>query len=130
MMKNEPIVRHPLYTGENALDFGLDIDVTELTPEQKTDAFLSKYQRVVDPIVTYDKYFKSSAKGIDHIFRDVKLYYKKLVVEGTWSERKYVAVLDDIFTNRTILTVATLDFTGLRYDNGTLNSQRSKQRRK
>lgn len=129
-MKNEPIVRHPLYQGENALDFGEDFNLTELTPEQETDAFLSKYQQIVDPIVKYSKYFESSAKGIDHIFRDVKIYYKKLVIEGNWSEKKYVAVLDDIFTNRAVLTITTLDLAGLRYDNGKLTSQRSTRRRR
>lgn len=129
-MKEQSIRRHPLYQGEPTLDFGEDLDITELTEEQKCSLFLSKYQELVDPLVKYEKYFNSTAKGIDHIFRDVKLYYKKLVLEGTWTEKKYVTVLDDIFSNRAIFSVVTLDRAGLMFDRGGLSSQRSVRRRK
>lgn len=123
MKKNVPTKRHPLFQKENTLDFG-DFEVDELTEDQKTDAFISKYMDVFDPIKTYEKYFKSSAKSVDHILRDVKLYYKKLVLQGEWSEKKYVVVINDIFENNTPFTVVTLDRNGLLFEKEQLASQR------
>jgi len=123
MKKNIPTKRHPLFKEEETLDFG-DFEVTELTEDQKVDAFISKYMEIFDPIETFSKYFESSAKGVDHILRDVKLYYKKLVLQGNWSEKKYVVVINDIFENRIPLTVVTLDRSGLLFEKEKLNSQR------
>lgn len=127
-MKKPPAKHNPLFNQENALDFGEDFDPKVLSDEEKQDAFLSKYMDIVDPIIVYKKYFESSAKDIDHIFRDVKLYYKKLVLQGSWSERKYVEVINDLFENRVVISVVTLDRSGLMYDKGQLSSQRKSRR--
>lgn len=124
-MKKPPAKHNPLFKKEeNALDFGEDFDPKILSIEEKQDAFLSKYMEVMDPVGRYKKYFESSAKGVDHILRDIKLYYKKLVLEGSWSERKYVEVIGDLFENRVVISVVTLDRSGLMYDKGQLVSQR------
>lgn len=124
-MKEMPAKHNPLFMkDENALDFGEDFDPKVLTDEEKQDAFMSKYMDKIDPVGRYEKYFKSSAKDIDHILRDVKLYYKKLVLEGSWTERKYVEVINDLFENRTVISVVTLDRSGLMYDKEQLSSQR------
>lgn len=128
-MKKPPAKHNPLFKKEeNALDFGEEFDPKVLSSEEKQDAFLSKYMELVDPVGKYNKYFESSAKGVDHILRDVKLYYKKLVLEGSWSERKYVEVIDDLFENRVVISIVTLDRSGLMYDKGQLASQRNKTR--
>lgn len=124
MKKNIPLNHHPLFNDdEDTLDFG-PLDVKVLTDEQKADSFLSKYLSKVDPFEKYKKYFETSAKSNDHIMRDIKLYYKKLVLEGSWSERKYVMVVNDILENRIVLTVITLDRSGMMYEKGLLASQR------
>lgn len=131
MKKNLPVKRNPHYNeDENALDFGEDFNPKILTDDEKVDAFMSKYMDVVDPVERYKKYFESSAKGLDHILRDIKLYYKKLVVQGSWTERKYVAVINEILENRIVLSVVTLDKTGLMFDREQLASQRSTKRRR
>lgn len=124
MKKNIPVKHHPLFQEEPTLDFGEEFDVTELTEDQKVDAFLSKYMDIFKPVETFGKYFESSAKGIDHIFRDVKLYYKKLVLNGNWTEKKYVTVINDIFENKIVFSVATLDRSGLLFEKEMLGSQR------
>lgn len=129
-MKDTSRKRHPLYRDEPTLDFGQDFVLDEMTEDQKADAFLSKYMDLVDPVGKYEKYFSSSAKNLDHILKEVKIYYKKLVVSGDWTEKKYVAVLDDIFTNRAVLSVMTLDSAGLRHDRGLLASQREVRRKR
>lgn len=116
MQKQTATKRHPLMRGESTLDFGGDFDSQALTPEQEMDAFLSKYMDVMDPVGTYGDYFKGSAKEVDHILRDVKLYHRKLVLEGTWSERKYAQVLHGIFTKRLPITLPVLDREGLIQD--------------
>lgn len=120
---------HPLYQGQPTLDFGDDFDVITITPEKEQEVFLSKYQRLVKPLIKYEKYFSASAKSKAHIFKEIKLYFKKLVQEGSWTEKKYVEVLDDIFTNRATLSIFILDSVGLRYDKGQLASQRSVNKR-
>lgn len=128
-MKKPAAKHNPLFMkDENALDFGDEFDPKILTIEEKQDAFMSKYMDVIDPVEKYKKYFESSAKNLDHILRDVKLYYKKLVLEGTWNERKYVEVIDDLFSNRIVISVITLDRAGLMYDKGQLSSQRNVRR--
>lgn len=128
-LNNLPVRHHPLYQGQPTLDFGDGIDTTAITPEKEREAFLSKYQELVDPLIKYEKYFSASAKSTSHIFREIKVNFKKLVQEGSWTEKKYVEVLDDIFTNRATLSVFTLDAAGLRYDKGQLASQRSVRKR-
>lgn len=128
-MKKPAAKHNPLFMkDENALDFGDEFDPKVLTVEEKQDAFMSKYMDVVKPVEKYKKYFESSAKDLDHILRDVKLYYKKLVLEGTWNERKYVEVIDDLFSNRVVISIVTLDRAGLMYDKGQLASQRNVRR--
>lgn len=128
-MKKPAAKHNPLFMkDESALDFGEDFDPQVLTIEEKQDQFMSKYMDNIDPVGRYEKYFQSSAKGVDHILRDVKLFYKKLVLEGSWSERKYVEVVNDLFENRVTISVVTLDRSGLMYDKGQLASQRKIRR--
>lgn len=131
MKKQVATKHHPLFQNEETLDFGEFEDVTELTVDQEVDAFLSKYMDVINPVGTYKTYFDSSAKTIDHILRDVKLYYKKLVLEGKWSERKYVEVINSIFEQKLPISVTVLDTSGLMFDRKALPSQkRSNGRRR
>jgi len=128
-MKKPAAKHNPLFMkDENALDFGEDFDPKVLTVEEKQDDFMSKYMENIDPVGRYEKYFQSSAKSVDHILRDVKLFYKKLVLEGSWSDRKYVEVINDLFENRITISVVTLDRSGLMYDKGQLTSQRKVRR--
>lgn len=103
-------------------------DVTKLTDDQKAARFLSKYQSVVDPMVTYASYFESSAKSVDFIFKEIKTYYKKLVIQSNWTERKYVAAVNNILENKLILGVVSLDRSGLFYDRGILDKDDSSRR--
>lgn len=115
---------HPIAQSSNMLDLDIGFE-EELTDEQKADLFMSKYMDTMKPLERYSKYFESSAKSFEHILRDVKLNYKKLVLNGSWTERKYVTVIDDILTNRSVLSVITLDRGGLMYDKNNLASQRN-----
>lgn len=126
-----PIKRTPIMIGQQGLNFGNipEEDVTKLTDDQKAAKFLSKYQQVVDPVITYEDYFKSTAKSIDFIFREVKLYYKKLVLDSGWTERKYVAVINNIFENKMIFGVISLDRAGLFFDRGLLDKPKNNGRR-
>lgn len=128
--KNLPIKRTPIMLGQQGLNFGNipEEDVTKLTDDQKAARFLSKYQQVVDPVITYEDYFRSSAKSIDFIFKEIKTYYKKLVVNGDWSERKYVASVNNILENKMIFGVISLDRAGLFFDRGLLDKPKNERR--
>lgn len=123
--KNLPIKRTPIMLGQKGLAFGNipEEDVNKLTDKQKTSQFISKYMQVFDPMERYKDYFESSAKGIDMILREVKVYHKKLVLDKGWPERKYVAAVNNIFENKMIFGVITLDRAGLLYDRGLLNNE-------
>jgi hypothetical protein len=109
--------RNPLLTGEATLDFGEINEELVITDDQKADAFLSKWMEKVDPFIRYESYFKTSAKDDAHILLEVKRYYKKLVVEEeAWTERKYVAVINDCFKNKVSIGPVTLDVQGRIYD--------------
>lgn len=125
MDQNIPTKRHPFLAGNQGLDFGEElVEVYEMDENQKADVFLTKYMDVFDPLVTYERFFSSSAKGVDYILSEVKRYYRKLVVNGTWSERKYVTVINDLFENLVVFSPVTLDRSGLMYEKQSLASQR------
>jgi hypothetical protein len=123
--KNLPVKRTPLMLGQKGLNFGNipEEDVTKLTDKQKTQQFISKYMQVFDPMERYKEYFESSAKGVDMILREIKVYHKKLVLEKGWTERKYVAAVNNILENKMVFGVITLDRAGLLYDKGLLNNE-------
>ena len=125
MDKDIPNKRNPLMTGESGLSFDniLSEDITKLTDKQKAARFLSKYFEVVRPLTRFKEYFSSSAKTHAHIFKEIKSFYIKLVVTSKWSEKKFVACINDIFENKNILSVTTLDLAGIRYDKGLLSAQ-------
>lgn len=128
MKDNIPTKRHPFLQGEKTLlddIFEEDEEIfEELTPNQKADVFLSKYMEKIDPIVRYEKYFNKNVKGIDLIFREVKNYYKKTVIEKEWPEEKYIVVLDELFKNDNNLNIYVVDRFGKMYDNKALSSQK------
>lgn len=123
--KNLPIKRTPIMLGQKGLAFGNipEEDVTKLTDKQKTQQFISKYMQVFDPMTRYKEYFESSAKGVDMILKEIKTYHKKLVLEKGWSERKYVAAVNNILENKMVFGVITLDRAGLLYDKGLLDNE-------
>lgn len=127
MKKNVPSKRHPLIKEEKTLDFGEDLDVSELTEDQQVEKFISKYMDVVKPVELYSEYFESSAKTLAHILKEVKRYYSRLVIHGTWSEKKYVAALDSIFMSQKYLNVMSLDFAGREYDKQILRETRRRR---
>lgn len=125
MKENLPVKRHPLFQGKETLDqidefSGLFpeefVNMGELSIEQKSDKFMSDYVDKVNPVGKYKDYFSSSAKTTNHILKEIKNFHKRLVLEGSWSEEKYLDVIDGILTNKIILSVATLDRGGFMYD--------------
>lgn len=131
MKKNMPKKHHPFYKGHSMLDFGEQTeDLLVKTDRQKMDGFLSKYMDLFNPVEEYEKYFQNSAKTVDHILKEVKTFYKKLVIDGGWSEKKYVVVLNDIFENNVPLSLPVLDNKGFLFDKEMLDSQKVRRRRK
>lgn len=124
-----PIRRDPRLAGDLGLIF--DNDVTRpLSDEEKSEKFLSKYMEVVDPVVKFEKYFLSSGYTIQSFFKRVKTDYIRLVVNGNWEEKRFVAVVNDICENNRPYSQVSLDICSKLYDSGRLSSQqRAKNRR-
>lgn len=104
------------------LDLGED---TPLTNDEKVDYFMAKYMKEINPVGRYDKYFKASGKTLSHLLKEIRQFYKKLVLEGTWSEKKYISVIDEIFSNLNDFNIFTLERHGLAYEKRNINGGRS-----
>lgn len=102
----------------------------EMTPEQKTSKFLSDYMEEQNPVGKYESYFNASAKSTGHLLKDIKLYYKRLVIEGAWTNEKYIAALDIVFNEFLELNVVTLDRVSMRIERQKFGSSNSRRRRK
>ena len=128
-VRSTPIGKDATLAGASSLFDALEVDdapEVEITDQEKASFFLSHYMSDVDPIVRYERYFEDSVKDVDLIFHDVKLYYTKLVLNGTWDEAKYVRVLDRVFTTNKPLNVYTFDTFGRLYDNGSMDPGKRK----
>ena len=132
MARKLPIKRDPFFNGKMApLDFGDETEsLMEMTPEQKTSKFLSDYMEEQNPVGKYESYFNASAKSTGHLLKDIKLYYKRLVIEGAWTYEKYIAALDIVFNEFLELNVVTLDRVSMRIERQKFGSSNSRRRRK
>ena len=113
-----PARRNPLLKQEPTLSFD-DLGeeaLLELTPEQQQDRFLSRWMELVDPYDTYPRVFRRGEKAGDRVLREIKLYYRTLVVEGDWTERKYVMVVNSMLEGRVPINSFSLDKWGHRYE--------------
>jgi len=120
-----PHRRNALHQGLPGLEFPniKPEDLIALTPEQKSEKFLTKYMQIVDPIIRYSEYFDSTAKEISVIYKQIKVGYINLVVTEKWTEKKYVAVINRIFEQKSEINTFILDRIGFMYDNGVLDQQ-------
>lgn len=75
-------------------------------------------------------YFEGSAKDAGHILRDVKLMYKRLVLEGSWSEEKLLDAFDTIFREFLDLNTVTMDRVGLKIERKQFGSSNNRRRRR
>ena len=124
--------RHPLMLGEQPLltldedtDNSGSADDTYLTEEQQATRFMSRWQEKVNPLIRYKGYFESSAKTSGHIFKEIRRFYLQLVVNGNWSDGKFVAVVGKIMSdNQHTVNTPTLDVVGRQYDREQIKTQR------
>lgn len=134
MAKNRrtPIKRDPFFTGAmKPLDFGeFTEDIMAKTDDDKASKFLSDYMETTNPVGTYKSYFNGSAKDAGHILRDVKLMYKRLVLEGAWSEAKLIEALDTVFREFLDLNTVTMDRVGLKIERKQFGSANNRRRRR
>lgn len=130
--RRTPIKRDPFFTGAmKPLDFGDETEtLMEMSDDDKASKFLSDYMDVNNPVGKHKKYFASSAKDTGHILRDVKLFYKRLVLTGKWDEEKFTDVLDLIFAELLDFNTVTMDRVGLRVERKKLGSTNNRRRRK
>lgn len=123
--KHISVKRNPLFQKETPLSFdNVSADeLLELTSDQKQDSFMSKWQNAVNPYDTYPKVFRRGELAGDRVLHDVKLYYKKYVIESDWTEKKYVMVINTVFENRGLINAFTIDKMGKMFDNESLPAQ-------
>lgn len=112
--------RDPLLTGLPGLEFEEieTAEVIELTPEQKATAFLTRYLETERPISCFNSYFEASVKGEAWELKELKNFYRKLVVPDKWSEEKFVSVVNSIYRDNQVMSAVVLDARGRMFDNG------------
>lgn len=127
-----PIKRDPFFTGAmKPLDFGdATEDLMTQTDDEKASKFLSDYMDEQNPVGKYKTYFSASAKDKGHILRDVKLMYKKLVLEGEWSDEKLREALNTVFLEFLDLNTVTMDRVGLKIERKKFGSSNNRRRRR
>lgn len=128
-MSKKSVRRDPLMQRKTPLEFdNVERDeLLALSDEQKQDRFLSRWMDTVHPFSAYPRVFKRGDRAADDankIFREIKNFYKRYVINGEWSEKKYVIVINAIFEQRAMLGPLTIDRFGKTYDEGNLPSQR------
>lgn len=133
--KEQTIIRrNARLVGDGGLSFDNQDELNfELTDEEKAQSFISKYQENVDPVGKFKDYFENSAMTVQAIFKIIKESYKKLVINGKWDEKKFVAVITDIFEEGRVFSPISVDLTGKLFDEGRLSSQvraKNRQRRR
>lgn len=130
-VRDIPVRRNPRLVGDSGLQFDNQDELPlALTDDEKADSFLSRYMERVDPLVRYSSYFDRSAMTVQSILKIVKVNYKSLVLNGKWDEKKYVAVVSDIFENGKVASPMSFDFTGRMYDENKLSAQQRAESRK
>lgn len=98
------------------------------TDKEKSMLFLDKYKKIVNPIKVYYDFFEKNE--ISRTFHFIKTNYIKLVLNGDWTERKFVASINNILGNNAFLSEKNLVENGRNFDNGNLvNRNKSRRRR-
>lgn len=106
---------------------GEDTPVEILSNDDKADKFWNSYEKRVDPYIKYSSFIKNTGVGAARFCRDVKLYYKKMVLEEGWPANKYVAVIDRMFTSGRMMNPSSFGSFGMMYDRE--EAMREKRRR-
>lgn len=126
-MKKSSTINHPLYRGDNALNFDNN-NINELTDKEKCDVFLSKWMDTFDPIEEYKKHLPKDEKELSKKLKMVKTYYKNFVLENAWSERKYIMVIDSILSTSMDFNYNNVVNQGKLYDDERLEIQLREKR--
>lgn len=125
MTKKIPAKRNPRLQKRPPLTFDniSKDDLITLTPREQTDAFMSKYLDVFNPVGKYKEYFDSSGYTISHLLKIIKQNYKTLVLDKNWDEVKFVTITNEIFETERMFAPGTYDFLSRLYDKNELESQ-------
>lgn len=101
------------------LDFKEVLASQTATEDEKAAAFLSKFMSVVKPYSTFKGYFETHLKT--KTFASIKLFYKSLVLEKGWTEKKFVAALMDTMYSGKAVSAVALEVGARLYDDGKLS---------
>ena len=116
--------------GNQPLEFG-NATPEELLSLSESDAsreFLSRWMESFDPYRTFKVVFDRLPDSGDRLLHDVKVQYKKLVLEGDWDEDKFVLILNSIMELRSPLNGYTLAKFESLYEQNRLPSQVRRKR--
>lgn len=93
----------------------------EKTDDERVESFFVRWLTAVHPVTRYADLF-ALAETKSKTFRFVKLCYARLVIDGTWTEKEYVATLDVVLRDFLPVTVKQLEAT-----KATLDAERERK---
>lgn len=104
-------------------------DTIELSHSEEASVWLSKWLQTVHPYKRYKKWIIKESIEPDTdsgvIFSKLKNYYIKYVLNEEWSEKKFVAVVDELLSDIShYMSPDTFDSLGTMYDEGKLKIQK------
>lgn len=125
MDKNLSARKTPVFQGLTPLVFDnfTEDEVLQLADDEEGTYFLSRWLEAAHPFTAYAPYFKESEWPQERILRAVRLNFLKACLQEGWSERKYVLVLDQLFTFKRALLWKEVAKAGVLHDEGRLHSQ-------
>lgn len=106
-----PVRRDARMRGQAGLQFDnfKREQLVELTVEEKSEAFLSRFLETVDPFVRFERYFATSALSPQHILKLIKQMHRELVGSERWTEQKFTEVVTMTMEKGQLISPMSLD---------------------
>lgn len=109
---------------QGALSFDNVQESVVLSDEEKASYFLSQYNELMNPFERFPGYWESTALDYDITLAKLREGYKRYVLgKFSWTEDKYVAVINEIFEREMTFTQFSFDRISKLYDREDLDSQ-------
>lgn len=120
------------FIAKNSLIFdnnsGAVIDTT--SEIEKCSFFWSRYMETVNPFEKFPKFWEKTAIEFEIHIKHIKDAYRRYVLNGSWSEDKFIIVTNEIFDRELRFNQFDYDKFSREYDKGNLGSKRTERRRR
>lgn len=118
--RRTPIRKDPRMQQKHGLNFDnfSNVELRDLSDEEKAEAFLSKYLAEEHPFTKFAKYFENSAFESSRILLEIKRRYTTLVLQRkVWDEAKFINITNAVLGSDLTIGEFAYDTMARRIDN-------------